>query len=84
MNSTGGFVYPHEWKRNELDKAVVYSHGITRRDWLIGEIIKGLVSNPQVMSIGLYNDIADGVRGGEPIVKCAEYLADKTIERSLT
>ena len=69
---TGGYVNLHV-------KAGFRHPGITRRDWLIGNILKGLVSNPNLMDNDRMNGIATGVVSGKFFVDCAEHLADKTI-----
>ena len=77
----GGYVYPPMRNYSEEEGGYVLEEGITRRDWLIGNILKGLVGNPNIMNNDKLNEIATGLIGGKFIVKCAERLADLTIER---
>ena len=50
----GGQVYPSEWKRNALDQAVIYSKGITRRDWLAGMAMPALVQSGHFDGVDTY------------------------------
>lgn len=68
---TGGYVHPFV-NISEIQ-------GITRRDWLQGQIIKGLVSNPQCMTEDLMQKIAVGEVGGKFFIGCSEKLADAMI-----
>ena len=53
--------------------------GLTRKDWLTGLIIKGLVSNPNLLDNDRMNQIATGIIVGKSFVDCAKHLADATI-----
>jgi len=61
----GGFVYPHiitvqkklgDFAVQELEEV----EGISRRDWLAGQIIKGLCANPSVLDTRFFEDMVDG------------------------
>ena len=83
---TGGMVYPSTTKEpKESETAIwnetVYENGITRRDWLAGLAMQGLLSKPsllankgemlndEVLAVAAYQCaaalIAEGRKGGE-------------------
>ena len=76
----GGHVYPSA-QPECLDGSwnQTFDPGIKLRDWLIGQNIKGLLSNPAIMTPERFEDVWRGTRGGKHIVQVAEAHADAAL-----
>lgn len=55
--------------------------GMSLRDWLIGQNVKGLLSNPAVMTAERLDEVDNAVRGGARVSYVAEVHADAVLYR---
>ena len=49
-NNDGGYVYPMRMTIEELHRAHHWSKGITRRDWLAGMAMQGMLSRENILT----------------------------------
>lgn len=57
--------------------------GMSRRDWLIGIMVKGLVSNPEILDEKSMVKLVEGDGHCKNVCALAEKLADTIISRSI-
>jgi len=73
-------------KEHELDLERIESEmkrdyeGMTLREWYRGMALQGLLANPEIIDAEKAKEIADGIRGGQPIKRVADQLADIMVE----
>ena len=72
-------IHPVTW---EMNGKMVAVGGLTVRDHTIIENMKGLLANPNLISMTDMIYIAEGTKGGKVIIGCASKLADGMIEVS--
>jgi len=74
---SGGYVYA----RTESIDYEGYP-GITRRDWLAGLAMQGMLANPNIISHSMFMDIVNDVSGSGGVKIAAYVIADVMIAES--
>ena len=86
MDKSGGPVYPQFTEINlgtqESPDMQFYptEEGITRRQDMVKTFIAAILSNPNFVTPGLGADMLDGTRGGAPIRRLANQIADNVLK----